>query len=421
MVRRIAIRAEGISKRYRYGSRLNTHPTLRESITSGVSRLFGSKVPGELHRESVDRTHSSFWALRDISFQVAHGESLGIIGNNGAGKSTLLKILSRITEPTEGYAEIRGHIGSLLEVGTGFHPELTGRENVFLNGAIIGMKRSEIISQFDEIVDFAEVERFIDTPVKFYSSGMYLRLAFAVAAHLEPEILVVDEVLAVGDAAFQKKCLGKISHERGEGRTVLFVSHNMAVIRSLCSRAILIQDGMIISDGVASEVVATYLKQFETNVTNDLRKRTGRSEGRARLVGVEVSSGGRELSHGLMTGQSVCLCFHVEPVRVGISCSFTIFDPLGQPVTYFDTTERGQHDLRDVGNGSPFCCEIDEVLLVPGRYRIDASVYCDGELHDHVEAAAFLEMQQGILRGRLVQREPQYGSVIMNHRWKTPV
>jgi len=211
----MAIRAEGLSKRYRYGSVLNAYPTLRESVTSAASRLFGTMSPAASRRD-VDGQRS-FWALRDVSFEVEQGEALGIIGNNGAGKSTLLKILSRITIPTEGRAEIHGRIGSLLEVGTGFHPELTGRENVFLNGAILGMKRAEIISRFDEIVDFAEIERFIDTPVKFYSSGMYLRLAFAVAAHLDPEIMIVDEVLAVGDAAFQKKCLGKMGSVTGKG------------------------------------------------------------------------------------------------------------------------------------------------------------------------------------------------------------
>ena len=201
----------------------------------------------------------SIWALKDVSFDINRGEVVGIIGRNGAGKSTLLKILSEITEPTEGRVEIHGRVGSLLEVGTGFHPELTGRENVYLNGAILGMKRAEIERKFDEIVAFAEVEKFIDTPVKHYSSGMYLRLAFAVAAHLEPEILIVDEVLAVGDAAFQKKCLGKMAGVAKEGRTVLFVSHNMPAITRLCERAILLDEGRLLQDGVSHQVVKAYL------------------------------------------------------------------------------------------------------------------------------------------------------------------
>ncbi len=416
---RTAIRAEGLGKRYRYGSVLNAYPTLRESITAGVSRLFGTMAAAAPRRD-VDRQRS-FWALRGVSFEVAQGEALGIIGNNGAGKSTLLKILSRITTPTEGRAEIHGRIGSLLEVGTGFHPELTGRENIFLNGAILGMKRAEIISRFDEIVDFAEIERFIDTPVKFYSSGMYLRLAFAVAAHLDPEIMIVDEVLAVGDAAFQKKCLGKMGSVTGKGRTILFVSHNMAVIRSLCTRAILIHDGALAADGPAGETISTYLATLEKSATISLAERGAPTDGRARLVRVDISAGGQEPAHVLMTGQSARLSFQVEPVRRGTSCSFTILDPLGQPVTYFDSTERGQQDSVAAEAGSGFCCEIDEITLVPGRYRIDVSVYSDGELQDHVEAAAFLDIQQGMLRGRLVQREPQYGSVIMDHRWTAPV
>ncbi|MBI3951593.1 MAG: ABC transporter ATP-binding protein, partial [Acidobacteria bacterium] len=201
----------------------------------------------------------TIWALRDVSFEIKQGEVVGIIGRNGAGKSTLLKILSRITEPTEGYAEIHGRVGSLLEVGTGFHPELTGRENIYLNGAILGMKRTEIERKFDEIVAFAEVEKFIDTPVKHYSSGMYLRLAFAVAAHLEPEILLVDEVLAVGDAAFQKKCLGKMEDIGAQGRTVLFVSHNMPAVSRLCRRAILLDEGSVLRDGASHQVISAYL------------------------------------------------------------------------------------------------------------------------------------------------------------------
>ena len=258
------IRVEGLGKRYRLGaSRTNERYTaLRDVIANSVSSSFrrfrnGRRSKIEEGRSGV-RTEE-FWAMRDVSFEVRQGEVLGIIGRNGAGKSTLLKILSRITDPTEGRVRIRGRVASLLEVGTGFHPELTGRENIFLNGAILGMSRAEIKARFDEIVSFAEVEKFLDTPVKRYSSGMYVRLAFAVAAHLEPEILVVDEVLAVGDAEFQKKCLGKM-HEvaHGHGRTVLFVSHNMGAIAQLCQRSILLQAGNLAIDGNVQLVIAAY-------------------------------------------------------------------------------------------------------------------------------------------------------------------
>ncbi len=252
-----AIVVEQLSKRYVIGHR-RAADTLRDSVSQGVRGLW-SRVRGVSHAPDEE-----FWALRDVSFAIAPGEVVGVIGRNGAGKSTLLKILSRITEPTTGRVRLRGRIASLLEVGTGFHPELTGRENIFLNGAILGMSREEIRRKFDEIVAFAEIERFLDTPVKRYSSGMYVRLAFAVAAHLEPEILIVDEVLAVGDAAFQKKCLGKMrSVSQSEGRTVLFVSHNLPSVRQLCTRTVLLNKGQLLLSGDTSSVLARYSKSIE--------------------------------------------------------------------------------------------------------------------------------------------------------------
>ena len=247
----IAIRAEAIGKQYRLGGLQTGYQTLRDVLTDGAKSA--------LRRGSRDRQADYIWALRDISFEVPQGQVLGIIGPNGAGKSTLLKILSRVTEPTEGYAEVTGRVGSLLEVGTGFHPELTGRENIYLNGAILGMRRTEIQRKYDEIVDFAEVEQFIDTPVKRYSTGMQLRLAFAVAAHLEPEILLVDEVLAVGDAAFQRKCLGKMDEVSQEGRTILFVSHNMSAIGRLTNEAIVVEGGRIALCAPSQEAIDYYL------------------------------------------------------------------------------------------------------------------------------------------------------------------
>jgi lipopolysaccharide transport system ATP-binding protein len=244
------IRVEGLSKQYRIGQR-QAHDTLRDQLMHWISRPW-SRAP-------APSAQDEFWALRDVSFEVRQGERLGIIGRNGAGKSTLLKILSRITEPSAGRVALGGRVASLLEVGTGFHPELSGRENIYLNGAVLGMRRAEIARKFDAIVDFAEIDNFLDTPVKRYSSGMYVRLAFAVAAHLEPEILVIDEVLAVGDVRFQKKCLGKMREIGQSGRTVLFVSHNMQAIRQLCERAILLDGGRALADGPSAQVVERYL------------------------------------------------------------------------------------------------------------------------------------------------------------------
>ena len=271
----IAIRVENLSKQYRIGGPQAGYKTIRESLTEAVGAPF-RRLSSVVRGQPSTVSNETIWALKDVSFEVQRGEVVGIIGRNGAGKTTLLKVLSRITEPTEGHAEIHGRVGSLLEVGTGFHPELTGRENIYLNGAILGMKKAEIERKFDEIVAFAEIEKFMDTPVKHYSSGMYVRLAFAVAAHLEPEILLVDEVLAVGDAAFQKKCLGKMGDVAKEGRTVLLVSHNMGAIQGLCPRAIWINDGSIVADGEAKSIVGQYIDSaHEGFVQNPQQARLG--------------------------------------------------------------------------------------------------------------------------------------------------
>lgn len=251
---RYSVEVKNIGKRYRIGVTPQSYNTLREKLTGFISNP-KSRLHGEMNETN------SFWALKDVSFNVEEGKAIGIIGRNGAGKSTLLKILSRVTEPTEGKAVIRGRVGSLLEVGTGFHPELTGRENIFLNGAILGMKHAEIEKKLDEIIAFSEVEKFVDTPVKRYSSGMYLRLAFAVAAHLDPEILVVDEVLAVGDAEFQRKCLGKMSDVANQGRTVLFVSHNMSAIMRLTEQAVVLEHGRVALQGPTADAVDYYLSR----------------------------------------------------------------------------------------------------------------------------------------------------------------
>jgi lipopolysaccharide transport system ATP-binding protein len=284
----IAIRVESLGKQYRIGKR-ERYKTLRDTLTDTASAPFrwARSMVSASARAEATTTSELFWALKDVSFEVPQGSVVGVIGRNGAGKSTLLKVLSRITEPTEGCVEIHGRVGSLLEVGTGFHPELTGRENVFLNGAILGMRRAEITSKFDEIVAFAEVDKFIDTPVKHYSSGMYMRLAFAVAAHLDPEILVIDEVLAVGDAQFQKKCLGKMGDVAKQGRTVLFVSHNLPVIQALCSEVVVLNSGRVQVTGSTGDGIQAYM---DVDAQKLSLTRAPRADAAATVTGVHIES-----------------------------------------------------------------------------------------------------------------------------------
>jgi lipopolysaccharide transport system ATP-binding protein len=309
----VSIEVKELSKRYRLGPR-QTYKSLRESIVQVISapaRIFKSRDDG-----SGSRDGETFWALKDVSFDIRQGDVVGIVGRNGAGKSTLLKVLSRITEPTGGRVVLHGRVASLLEVGTGFHPELSGRENIFLNGAILGMRRADIRRQFDEIVAFAEVEKFIDTPVKHYSSGMYMRLAFSVAAHLEPEILLVDEVLAVGDAAFQRKCLNKMEAVGKHGRTVFFVSHNMQAVTRLCPRAILLEHGKVQRDGETAQVVSTYLRSgLGTSAARewtDPARAPGNDVVRLRAVRVRVEEEGQiEEAIDIRRSISVEMDFHV--------------------------------------------------------------------------------------------------------------
>jgi lipopolysaccharide transport system ATP-binding protein len=362
-----AIRVEHLGKRYRIGERERyraLRDTLADAVKAPLRRLRSSA------RKSVDNT---IWALRDVSLEVARGEVLGVIGHNGAGKSTLLKILSRITEPTEGRAEVRGRVGSLLEVGTGFHPELTGRENIYLNGAILGMKRAEIARRFDEMVAFAEVERFIDTPVKRYSSGMYLRLAFAVAAHLEPEILLVDEVLAVGDAAFQKKCLGRMSDVAREGRTVLFVSHNLPSIEKLCRRVVVIDGGRVTMQGDPVECITAYLgARTEPKPAVDLAA-VPRLD--PRLVPVLT---GLDLRDGVGNPISAVGCGEPLEFHLAYSASSEIANPsfgiiisngMGMPLFFLQT--RAQLGLWDrAAPSGRLVCRLDEMPLVPGEYLL---------------------------------------------------
>src|SRR5438874_1678390 len=278
----IAIRVENLSKRYEIGAAKRRHDTLRDQLADGLKALFRNNGQPRQRKESI-------WALKDVSFEISEGEVVGFIGRNGAGKSTLLKILSRITDPTEGSFDVRGRVGSLIEVGSGFHPDLTGRENVYLYGTVLGMRKRDVQRKFDEIVAFAEVERFIDTPVKRYSSGMYMRLAFAVAAHLESEILMVDEVLSVGDFTFQKKCLARMEQVATDGRTVLFVSHNTAAVASLCGRAYLLDRGRIVAAGAARDVVGEYIAAFQSAQFIPIGERQDRrGDGSVRVTGLRI-------------------------------------------------------------------------------------------------------------------------------------
>ncbi|MES2605898.1 MAG: ABC transporter ATP-binding protein [Pseudomonadota bacterium] len=320
----VVIRAEGLGKKYLIGRRQAHRTVLRDVVTRAFKGVASSAFDILRGRQRmVDDATEEFWALKDVDFEIKRGDVVGIIGRNGAGKSTLLKVLSRITEPSQGRVEIRGRVASLLEVGTGFHPELTGRENIFLNGAILGMSRLEIRQKFDEIVAFAEVEQFLDTPVKRYSSGMYVRLAFAVAAHLEPEILVVDEVLAVGDMEFQKKCLGKMHDVAGKGRTVLFVSHNMGAVRQLCERGILMSRGNLTADADISTVIDAYQQQYVK--ASDFSLRCGSMRFESFTTGVDQDNGRIKMSIAFSLSQSeivedfCLLLYSTNGVRLAIA------------------------------------------------------------------------------------------------------
>ncbi|MFQ3577446.1 MAG: polysaccharide ABC transporter ATP-binding protein [Verrucomicrobiia bacterium] len=367
------IRVEGLSKRYLISHRVRSGGGLRHVIEDAVKGMWRRGSRGEERAEE-------FWALDDVSFEVRPGEVLGIIGRNGAGKSTLLKILSRITEPTRGRVTIEGRVASLLEVGTGFHPELTGRENIYLNGAILGMTRGEIRSKFDQIVAFAEVERFLDTPVKRYSSGMYVRLAFAVAAHLDPEILIVDEVLAVGDTQFQKKCLGKMEEvSRSGGRTVLFVSHNMGVVQSLCSRSLFMAGGRIKYDGASRDAIACYLAPEATADADGMFHRRGSHGSGERFferAWLEVE--GFIAPPVLSWRQAVGVVFVIHPPRCleRIELSVRIIGRGGQAVfTSLYSQSNGGEPLARLESDVRFVVEVPGRFLMPGGYTVDLAIH----------------------------------------------
>ena len=418
----IAIRVENLGKRYRIGAKQERYQrfteTAMDALTAPIRRVRQALQRSSAHMST--RSNDIIWALRDVSFEVQRGEVVGIIGRNGAGKSTLLKILSRITEPTTGRVELRGRVGSLLEVGTGFHPELTGRENVYLNGAILGMRREEIGKKFDEIVEFSGVEQFLDTPVKRYSSGMQVRLAFAVAAHLEPEILLIDEVLAVGDAAFQQKCLGKMSEVAGQGRTVLFVSHNMGAVASLCPRAILIADGKIAVTGPSADVITAYLHEATSREHDghvDLRNWSGdrKGDGPMRVTFLETRQADGRLGSRFAYGEPVRFRFGVDPVVNDASCivGISIRDALGRLLLHLtNTDDDAPLDLRD--GGSVITALLPSNLLNDGVYHV--SVWLgDGLniLHDRVGDCLSFRVEsstEGSIRSRApIRLRAQWG------------
>lgn len=392
----IALRVENLSKLYRIGPR-ERYKTLRDTLTDTISapfrRIFSTfQRPHELN---------IIWALKDISFEVKRAKVVGIIGGNGAGKSTLLKILSRITRPTQGRAEICGRVGSLLEVGTGFHPELTGRENVYLNGVILGMKKAEIERKFDEIVTFAEVERFLDTPVKHYSTGMYMRLAFSVAAHLDPDILLVDEVLAVGDAVFQTKCLAQMGEIHRQGKTILFVSHNMNMVSSICQRGIVLDEGRVAFDGRIQDAINFYEGDLFQNkyLQKDLRERTDRrGTGEIRVVSFHVEDeAGRKIER-IPNGATISLFFGYE-TRNGkeaknVELGILVERSGGERAFQFGTRFTGQN-FRRISPKGYITCTIKKLPLVPGRYNILCHLKCESRDADVLASLTYLDVVSG--------------------------
>lgn len=420
------LKAEGISKLYRLG--LTGASTMAEDVRRMWSSLVRKQDPlanvGEVNDRTVKATSAYVWAIKDVSFEVQQGDVLGIIGKNGAGKSTLLKILSRVTTPTKGALKIRGRVASLLEVGTGFHPELSGRDNIYLNGAILGMQRREIQRKFDEIVEFSGVERYIDTPVKRYSSGMYVRLAFAVAAHLEPEILIVDEVLAVGDLEFQKKCLGKMNDaSKKEGRTVLFVSHNMGAVQELCTKAMLMQHGTVVEFGETPRIITSYLNSFRNReMDNDLTKHTDR-KGKRNIEFTSyhfLNETGEEIEN-FLAGQSgaIRLKFKVnEPSKINtLHFSVRITDDMDKTIV---------HMSNSVANGTEFkidemvtegevICRFEKLPLQPGLYYLHFFVSDLRNAFDHVHYGARLEVEAGNFFG--TGKLPPTGVFLVENTW----
>ena len=397
-----AITVRNLGKQYRLGAQ--AHDTLRDQIAG-------------LFRGGPKREPQQFWALKDVSFEIAKGDLVGVIGRNGAGKSTLLKILSQITEPTEGEVRIRGRVASLLEVGTGFHPELTGRENVFLNGAILGMTRAEIARKFGEIAAFAEMDTFLDTPVKHYSSGMTTRLAFAVAAHLEPEILIIDEVLAVGDAAFQKKCLGKMGEVARGGRTVIFVSHNMAAVTSLCRRGIYLDQGRLKAIGPVQEIVDTYIRAaLPPGQKSGFRRGEVRGTGRVKFTNLEVFS--RDLAAAPVAGEGLTIRVTYEAVEAGLPARFLVNVYDGNQVRLFALDSFTEPSLPPVypQTGTLVLQIPPHFSLAPGRYQMELAAFIFEEVADHVPGALDFEMEDGDFFGN-GRKTHNPAAIMIKNQW----
>jgi len=413
-----------VSKQYSLGEPAGMYGSLREVFTRAILQPLRA-LRGSSNSVARSGGPSVFWALRDVSFDVEKGDSVAIIGSNGAGKSTLLKVLSRITEPTEGYVKIRGRMASLLEVGTGFHPELTGRENIYLNGSILGMRKEEIDAKFEEITKFAGINKFLDTPVKRYSSGMYVRLAFSIAAHLEPEILVVDEVLAVGDAVFQKKCLGKMAEAGSQNRTVLFVSHNLAVVEALCNKAIVLQQGRIVFSGTAKDAVRFYLQnisnegtQFSTNRI-DLSRSPGRvAKYRPHLKRLELFTEDDQPHTGeIRVGGSLkaLITFNLEEPCASFDASISFDTVSGQRIcTAHSAYEPDRAHEERVGE-QVFACEISNIPLLPGEYRVGVGLDIASQEVDWVDDATRLTVIKSDYYGTGIV--PTRGVFLLQNHW----
>ncbi len=418
------IKVENLGKKYIIGHQQqgsSNYVALRDVIADGAKSLMKSF---QMLKSPIPKNTEEFWALKDVSFEVKQGECIGIIGRNGAGKSTLLKILSRITEPTTGRIEIGGRVASLLEVGTGFHPELTGRENIYLNGAILGMSREEIKRKFDEIVAFAEVEKFLDTPVKRYSSGMYVRLAFAVAAHLEPEILIVDEVLAVGDAAFQKKCLGKMGDvATKEGRTVLFVSHNMGTIQKLCQRCLLLNQGKLIKQGKAETVVKMYFQENDCSSqtsTTSLNLHQGRkSIKQAILKKIEIFSDNFPTTTLRMGGNlKLIVLFQSEVPISNLRFGISIEDYTGQRILALTPSFQSPELFKDkIYKEGKIICEVPTLCLVAGLYYITLIIGNGHSDLDYIERAVELKVEPYDVFDTGYVPESQHGFFYQDAKW----
>jgi lipopolysaccharide transport system ATP-binding protein len=399
-----AITVKNLSKRYRLGEGAG-YKTFRESITN-LGKAVLHKFAGPDTQAVTSKSQSNIiWALNNVSFEVKPGEVMGVIGRNGAGKSTLLKVLSKITEPTSGRVELRGRVGSLLEVGTGFHPELTGHDNIYLYGALLGMDRWEVTRKFDEIVEFAELEKFIETPVKRYSSGMYMRLAFAVAAHLDTEILLVDEVLAVGDAAFQEKCLGKMADVSKQGRTVLFVTHNMSSVATLCESAILLESGMVRSIGTAPKVVEEYLSTLRnTSSTVELKNNQNRrGTGEARIIRASIMNSQRKPCNRFKYGDDIYFEYDVEAVSACPKLITVVWikTATGIPVLHLANQDDPAGKPFKLTSKKRICCALKNCKLIPGSYLVSFWIAPDHYSNvDFVSDAIQFRMEQGDLMRR---------------------